>query len=107
MRPLALLAACLDDRPVLVFDEWAADQDPAFRERFYTDILARLRAQGRTILVITHDDRYFELADQLLVMEYGRLRALPDVLLDLGGEPAGEPAPTPPAARRDTLLREA
>ncbi|MCY1338286.1 ABC transporter ATP-binding/permease protein YojI [compost metagenome] len=63
-KRLALINAWLDDRPVLVFDEWAADQDPSFRRVFYTELLPELKRQGRTIIVISHDDRYFDIADQ-------------------------------------------
>ncbi|OYO31758.1 cyclic peptide export ABC transporter [Janthinobacterium sp. PC23-8] len=72
-KRLALTVACLEDRPFLVFDEWAADQDPVFKEVFYREVLPELRAQGKTVLVISHDDRYFGLADRLLRMENGQL----------------------------------
>lgn len=74
-KRLALVVAYLEDRPFLVFDEWAADQDPVFKEVFYREVLPELRALGKTVLVISHDDRYFHLADRLLHMENGRLRA--------------------------------
>ncbi len=72
-KRLALIAACLEDRPVMVFDEWAADQDPEFKEVFYRDILPQLKARGKTLLVITHDDRYFPLADQMIKLERGQV----------------------------------
>jgi putative ATP-binding cassette transporter len=72
-RRLALAVACLDDRPFYVFDEWAADQDPQFRRIFYIELLPELRARGKAVLVITHDDRYFALADRCLRLEHGRL----------------------------------
>jgi putative ATP-binding cassette transporter len=75
-KRLALAVAYLEDRPFLVFDEWAADQDPVFKDVFYRELLPELRAQGKTILVITHDDRYFHLADRLLRLENGKLVAL-------------------------------
>ena len=74
-KRLALVAARLEDRPFLVFDEWAADQDPAFKEVFYKEVLPELRAQGKTVLVISHDDRYFHLGDRLLRLESGQLVA--------------------------------
>ncbi|MEE1925742.1 cyclic peptide export ABC transporter [Pseudomonas sp. 148P] len=73
-KRLALINAWLDERQLLVFDEWAADQDPAFRRVFYTELLPELKAQGKTIIVISHDDRYFPVADQLVRMEGGRIR---------------------------------
>ncbi len=72
-KRLALLIALLEDRPIYVFDELAADQDPEFRKYFYEVILQELKKQGKTVIVVTHDDRYFETADRLLKMEYGRL----------------------------------
>ncbi len=70
-KRLALLTAYLEDRPFYVFDEWAADQDPMFKEIFYTKILADLKAQGKTVVVITHDDRYFHIADWCIKLENG------------------------------------
>jgi putative ATP-binding cassette transporter len=72
-KRLALLVARLEDRPVYVFDEWAADQDPAYKDVFYRELLPELRAQGKAVLVITHDDQYFHLADSCLRLEDGRL----------------------------------
>ncbi|MCO8171478.1 cyclic peptide export ABC transporter [Pseudomonas sp. 21LCFQ02] len=72
-KRLALLSAWLEGRPVLVFDEWAADQDPTFRRIFYTELLPDLKRLGKTIIVISHDDRYFDIADQLVRMESGRV----------------------------------
>ena len=73
-KRLALLTAITEDRPFYVFDEWAADQDPRFKEVFYTSLLPDLKARGKTVLVITHDDRYYHVADRLLIVEDGRIR---------------------------------
>ncbi len=73
-KRLALINAWLDERQVLVFDEWAADQDPAFRRVFYTELLPELKQQGKTIIVISHDDRYFYIADQLVRMQTGQIQ---------------------------------
>ncbi|MEM9494095.1 MAG: ATP-binding cassette domain-containing protein, partial [Myxococcota bacterium] len=72
-KRLALLASVLEDRPIYVFDEWAADQDPTFKEIFYREILAELKAQGKTVIAITHDDRYFSYADRRIQLDSGRL----------------------------------
>ncbi|MBN4054307.1 cyclic peptide export ABC transporter [Nitrospira defluvii] len=72
-KRLALLIALLEDRPIYVFDEWAADQDPQFREIYYTEILKVLKQRGKTVVVITHDDRYFYLADRIIKLDYGKI----------------------------------
>lgn len=72
-KRLALLAAYIEDRPLYVFDEWAADQDPAFKAVFYEQLLPDLKRLGKTVLVITHDDRYFHAADRVLRLEAGQL----------------------------------
>jgi putative pyoverdin transport system ATP-binding/permease protein len=72
-KRLALLTAYLEDRPVYLFDEWASDQDPFFREVFYRQLLPELKQRGKTILVISHDDRYFDIADRLIKLEYGQI----------------------------------
>jgi putative ATP-binding cassette transporter len=72
-KRLALVHAWLEGRPVLVFDEWAADQDPAFRHLFYTELLPDLRAKGHLVVVISHDDRYFHVADRVVRMGAGRV----------------------------------
>ncbi len=72
-KRLALLVAYLEDRPFYLFDEWAADQDPLFKDVFYRTLLPELKAKGKTVLVITHDDRYFHLADRYIKLDYGQL----------------------------------
>lgn len=75
-KRLALVVAYLEDRPFLVFDEWAADQDPVFKDVFYRELLPELKAKGKAVLVISHDDRYFHLADRLIRMENGQVIAI-------------------------------
>lgn len=72
-KRLALLLAVLEDRPLLLLDEWAADQDPSFRRLFYTELLPQLRAAGKTVVAITHDEHYFGVADRVLKLDEGRL----------------------------------
>ncbi|SEN51543.1 putative ATP-binding cassette transporter [Nitrosospira multiformis] len=72
-KRLALVVAYLENRPFFIFDEWAADQDPVFKEVFYRELLPELRGMGKAVLVISHDDRYFHLADRLIRMESGCL----------------------------------
>ncbi|QSQ25160.1 cyclic peptide export ABC transporter [Pyxidicoccus parkwayensis] len=70
-KRLALLTAYLEDRPIYVFDEWAADQDPTFKDVFYKELLPELKATGKALVVISHDDRYFSLADRVVRLESG------------------------------------
>ncbi len=74
-KRLALLHAYLEGRQVLVFDEWAADQDPVFRRLFYRQLLPELRSKGHTLIVISHDDRYFDVADEVVHVRDGRIVA--------------------------------
>ena len=71
-KRLALVVSLLDHKPLLVFDELAADQDPEFRQFLYEELLPRLRSQGTTVIAATHDDRYFHVADKVIKMEYGK-----------------------------------
>jgi putative ATP-binding cassette transporter len=72
-KRLALLTAYLEDRPIYLFDEWASDQDPLFKELFYEELLPDLKARGKAVIAITHDDRYFHVADRVIKLDYGRL----------------------------------
>jgi putative pyoverdin transport system ATP-binding/permease protein len=72
-KRLALVAAYLEDRPIYVFDEWAADQDPQYKEIFYKTLLPDLRERGKLVIVITHDDRYFHLGNQVIKLEDGKV----------------------------------
>lgn len=72
-KRLALLIAYLEDRPAYIFDEWAADQDPEFREFFYKELLPQLKEKGKAVIAITHDDRYFDEADKHIKMEIGKI----------------------------------
>ena len=71
-KRLALIVSLLEDKPIYVFDEWAADQDPSFRRFFYDTLLPDLKAKGKTIIAATHDDRYFYAGDRVLKMEMGQ-----------------------------------
>ena len=72
-KRLALIVALLEDRDIYIFDEWAADQDGHFRDIFYTQLLPELKARGKTVLAVTHDDRYWSHCDRRLSMDLGRL----------------------------------
>lgn len=73
-KRLALLNAYLEDRPIYLFDEWAADQDPVFKEIFYRQLLPELKARGKTAVVISHDERYYFAADRIIRLEEGKLK---------------------------------
>jgi putative ATP-binding cassette transporter len=72
-KRLALVSSYLEDRPVYLFDEWAADQDPVFKKVFYTELLPELQSRGKTVIVITHDDSYFGFADRIIKLQDGQL----------------------------------
>lgn len=75
-KRLALLMAHVEQRPILLLDEWAADQDPPFRDFFYRELLPELRRGGKTVIAISHDDRYFGVADRVLRCDGGVLQPL-------------------------------
>ncbi len=75
-KRLAFITAMLEDKPILVMDEFAADQDPQFRKYFYEILLPELKVMGKTVIAVTHDDHYFHVADRLLKMEEGRMVGL-------------------------------
>ncbi|MCE9535929.1 MAG: cyclic peptide export ABC transporter, partial [Nitrospirae bacterium] len=72
-KRLALVSAYLEDRPIYVFDEWAADQDPQYKEIFYKTLLPDLRERGKLVVIITHDDRYFHLGNQVIKLDDGKV----------------------------------
>jgi putative ATP-binding cassette transporter len=94
-KRLALLTAFLEDRPICLFDEWAADQDPVFKKFFYLGLLPELKSRGKTVVVISHDDHYYGVADRVVKLDYGRV--------EYDGDPGGlnrwtAGAPEAPAA---------
>lgn len=72
-KRLALLTAFLEDRPIYIFDEWAADQDPYFKDFFYMNLLPDLTSRRKTVFVITHDDRYYHLAERIITLDGGQV----------------------------------
>ena len=72
-KRVALLNAYLENRPIYIFDEWAADQDPQFKRIFYYELVPELKRRGKTVIVISHDDRYYNLADRLIKLESGKV----------------------------------
>lgn len=72
-KRLALLQCYLEDSPIYLFDEWAADQDPEYRRYFYRELLPEMKRQGKIVIAITHDDHYFDIADKILKMNMGKV----------------------------------
>jgi putative ATP-binding cassette transporter len=83
-KRLALAVAALEERTLFILDEWAADQDRASREWFYLEWLSEVRQSGRTAVVISHDERYFHVADRIVRLERGQLVS---VTAPAAGEP--------------------
>jgi putative pyoverdin transport system ATP-binding/permease protein len=71
-KRLAMALTLLHDRPIMVFDEWAADQDPGFREYYYHRLLPALRDAGKLVVIVSHDDQHFGLADRTIHFKDGR-----------------------------------
>ncbi len=72
-KRMSMIFALLEKKPILILDEWAADQDPHFRKYFYEELIPKLRAAGKTIIAVTHDDAYFHLADRIIKFDYGKI----------------------------------
>jgi len=72
-KRMGMIFSLLENNPVLILDEWAADQDPYFRKYFYEKLIPVLKEEGKTIVAVTHDDAYFHYADRILKFEYGRI----------------------------------
>ncbi|MFT7032464.1 MAG: cyclic peptide transporter [Cyclobacteriaceae bacterium] len=72
-KRLAMVLSLLEDKEIIVLDEWAAEQDPEFRNYFYTAILPELKERGKTVIAITHDDAYFGYADRIIKFDYGKI----------------------------------
>jgi putative ATP-binding cassette transporter len=83
-KRMALLVALLEDKPIYIFDEWAAEQDPEFRSYFYEHLLHELQSEGKTVIAVSHDDRYFHHADRIIKIEYGNL------VFDQASPPSGD-----------------
>ncbi|MGB1257287.1 MAG: cyclic peptide export ABC transporter [Thiolinea sp.] len=73
-KRLAFIIALMQNRPVLILDELTADQDPDFRKKFQTQILPELKASGKTIIAVSHDQEHFSTADRIFQMDSGRLK---------------------------------
>jgi putative pyoverdin transport system ATP-binding/permease protein len=72
-KRLALLTAYMEDSPIFVFDEWAADQDPEFKKIFYYQLLPELKRRGKTVVVISHDDGFYHVGDRVIKLVDGHV----------------------------------
>ncbi|QSB29032.1 cyclic peptide export ABC transporter [Flavobacterium circumlabens] len=72
-KRLAMIYALLEEKEIIILDEWAAEQDPGFRKYFYEEILPQLKEQGKTIIAITHDDEYFDRATRVIKFNFGKI----------------------------------
>lgn len=73
-KRLAYIISCLENKPLILLDEWAAEQDPEFKAFFYEELLSILKSQGKGIIVVTHDDQYFSVADRVIKLESGQIK---------------------------------
>ncbi|MBW8683026.1 cyclic peptide export ABC transporter [Chitinophaga rhizophila] len=83
-KRISLIFSLLEQHPLLVLDEWAADQDPYFRKYFYEQLLPALKQEGKTILAVTHDDAYFQYADRIVKFEHGNI--ISDIAVQEGAQ---------------------
>lgn len=75
-KRLAYVQCTALDKQIYLFDEWAADQDPVFKHYFYTELLPQMKAQNKTLIVISHDDRYTHVADKLITLQEGKVLSI-------------------------------
>jgi cyclic peptide transporter len=102
-KRLALVQSYIDDGEIFLFDEWAADQDAEFRRYFYLELLPELRSRGKTVIAITHDEKYFDQADRLVKLEQGQVVATGDrTTPDHGGTSTCTPSKTPSSSTSET-----
>lgn len=100
-KRLALVVALAENKPVYVFDEWASDQDPIFKRIFYTKILPGLKARKKLVIVVSHDERYFNVADQIIKLEEGMI--VTDATAQFMTRLTGEAQPfLPPSSKTET-----
>jgi putative ATP-binding cassette transporter len=72
-RRLALAIALLEDRNVMILDEFVADQDPEQREYFFGTLLPWLKSRGKTLVISTHDLHWLPYCDRVLTFQNGKI----------------------------------
>jgi len=75
-KRLSILRSYLEDRPIIIYDECAADLDPEFKEFFYNVLLQQMKKEDKVVIIISHDDGYFSVADRIYKMEMGKSRLI-------------------------------
>ena len=74
-KRLAMVVTLAEEKDIYIFDEWAAEQDPEYRDFFYHELLKELKNLGKTLIVVSHDERYFDTADRLIRMDFGKINS--------------------------------
>ena len=69
---VAIARALVNDPKIILADEPTGNLDAA-NEQIVLDLLGGLHAQGRTILMVTHDDHVGRCADMRINLEHGRI----------------------------------
>lgn len=72
-KRMSLVYAIMENKPLIILDEWAAEQDPHFKQYFYQELIEYLKLQGKTIVAISHDNQYFNAAERHITFEFGKL----------------------------------
>jgi putative pyoverdin transport system ATP-binding/permease protein len=75
-KRLAMVVALAEEKDIYIFDEWAAEQDPEYRDYFYRQLLNELKRNSKTIIVVSHDERFFDAADKVIKMDYGIISSI-------------------------------
>ena len=101
---MAIARALVNDPKIILADEPTGNLDAA-NEQIVLDLLTDLHAQGRTILMVTHDEHVGRCADRRINLEHGRI--VETISLQHGGESgfrrgAGAAVDAPGERRRTT-----
>lgn len=70
---LNLMRLLIEDKSIFILDEWAANQDVHFKEKFYLEIIPKLKKEGKTVILISHDDKYYSIADKVISLRNGQI----------------------------------
>ena len=45
------------------------------KKKFYKKILPSLKKQGKTVIALTHDDAYYDTADEIIKLDNGKMNS--------------------------------